>query len=606
MIAGIFESARGSRSNSADTVRKALAPEADAEVLGLGALTVGWTSPATSSSLGPVHAVVEGPADAAVLAAAYRSEGSDALHALRDEFALVTWDEDGENGLVARDPLGMCGLFFADAGGVLCFASEVRVLLRLLATRPGPDHTAVAHWIAYGSELADLTFYSGVRRLAPGSSLVLGRDWRTERYWRPAYREPPELGREEAAARLFSTIEASVLRHVDGARTGILLSGGFDSACVASVMKRAGKTPRAYSATFPEQPSVDESALIDSLLGTLGMSGVRVIVRPGNPLPAALDYLSRWELPLPSLGHFYTAPLLERAVSDGTGVVLDGEGGDEAFGFDDYVMADLLARGRIIKALSLAAGLAGGGPRARRRALAILAEWGLRGLLPYGVQQGVRQRRDPRRYAPRWMTERSARLLHDSADPWAWKRTSGPRWWAHRLHVLTDAADALGVGDYLRRRAHDAGVKMAHPLLSLDLVELALELPTDLALDGQDERALARASVKGVMPESARLRLDKSYFNALHNDCLAGEIELLRQLLLGRDVQIHAYVSPEEVKSVLLDRPPPPERRPMSGWAPPVWRLAAMETWLRAQEDPDYPEKAARTLSRPILEFAPQ
>jgi asparagine synthase (glutamine-hydrolysing) len=386
----------------------------------------------------------------------------------------------------------------------------------------------------------------------------------------------------------------------------VLLSGGFDSGYVASLAARAGLVPHAYSAVFPDQPSVDESAFIDSLTSQLGLPGARLRVHAGNPFPAALEYVSQWEVPLPSLGHFYTRALLERAAEDGIDLLLDGEGGDEAFGFEGYLIADMLRRGRVAKAFSLSSALAGPGDASTQRALRVLRDYGLRAALPQRLHSAARHRRDPRRYAPRWLSENSARLLAGNEDPWGWKRTDGPRWWAHRLHVLTTGADALGVGDYLRRRARAAGVAVAHPLMSLDLVELVLSLPPELALGGGDHRALARQSAEGLLPAEALRRTDKAYFNELHNNSLAGELEHLHELLLGSGAQIRAYVRPELVRSALLERVPPRDRRAHSGWAPQVWRLASIETWLRVQEDPSYPERSLHALnaqSRPRLEW---
>jgi Asparagine synthase len=134
-------------------------------------------------------------------------------------------------------------------------------------------------------------------------------------------------------------------------------------------------------------------------------------------------------------------------------------------------------------------------------------------------------------------------------------------------------------------------VRVAHPLLSVDLIECVLSLPPELALRGGDDRALARLSAAGVMPDSARLRMDKSYFNELYNDCLTRELGFLQRLLLDGGSELRAYVRQDVVRG-LLERAPTPERRAQSGWAPLVWRLAAVEMWLRAQADTRYPQKA--------------
>jgi len=590
VFAGIYEeTGRG----SVAAVRRALALDGgEATVRELGPLTLGWTG-AGAHEAGGLTCVVDGRVDPQAVAIAYGRHGDDAPRALRDPFALVVWDADRRRGFLARDPLGLGGLFFAGTTGGLAFATEVRTLLRLLPSRPAPDELAVIHWLVRGTEAPGRTFYAGISRLEPGARLTLEAGARSERYWTPRYSRPARLSTAEAAARLRSAVESSVVRAVGaGARPGVLLSGGFDSGYIASIAAKAGLGPHALSAVFPDQPAVDESGFIESITGELGLASSCLRVRPGSPFPAALRYVSHWELPLPSLGHFYTRALLGRAIDDGIDVLLDGEGGDEAFGFDGYLIADMLRRGRLAKAVELSRALAGPGAAHTRRSLRLLREYGLRGALPYGPHNLLRGRRDPSRGTPGWLSERSARLLAEGEDPWSWKLGDGPRWWRHRVHALATGTDGLGVGDYLRRRAREVGVEAAHPLMSLDLVELVLELEPELALGGADDRALARRSAQGVMPETALRRPDKSYFNQLHNNALAGELDYLHELLLGRGAQIGAYVRPEALRAAVLERVPPPAARPVSGWAPQIWRLASLETWLRAQEDPTYPERS--------------
>jgi asparagine synthase (glutamine-hydrolysing) len=576
-IAGIYGT--GER----EAVERALEPEGEPAVRRAGALTLGWVD-ASEHADGPLLCVAVGDVRAGDAAAVYRDE---ALNVLRGEFSLAIWDERTGRGVLARDQLGLGGLFFMRTADGIAFATEIRTLLRLVPSRPAPDELAIVHWLANGCDAPGRTFYAGVERLAPGGMLVLQDGWRSERYWTPRYVPAPHMDAREAAAVLGDEVARAVHGATGDGSVGVLLSGGFDSGYVASLAARAVRRPRGYSALFPDHPSVDETSYIERLAGDLGIETCGLAVRADNPFAAAFDYLAEWQVPLPSMGHYYARVLLSHAAQDGVDVLLDGEGGDEAFGFDSHLLADLLASGRLPSAVRLARTLAGEDGSSWR----VLADDGLRAGIPYRLHRILRGRRGATRRAPGWLSERSARLLGEVEDPWAWKRLGGPRWWAHRVHRLVDGAEALGVGDYLRRRAREAGVSVAHPLLSVDLIECVLRLPPELALRGGDDRALARLSAAGVMPDSARLRMDKSYFNELYNDCLTRELGFLQRLLLDGGSELRAYVRQDVVRR-LLERPPAPDRRARSGWAPLVWRLAAVEMWLRAQADTRYPQTA--------------
>ncbi|HSR93893.1 MAG TPA: asparagine synthase-related protein, partial [Solirubrobacterales bacterium] len=126
-----------------------------------------------------------------------------------------------------------------------------------------------------------------------------------------------------------------------------------------------------------------------------------------------------------------------------------------------------------------------------------------------------------------------------------------------------------------------------HPLIDVDLVEFALRLPPTLAVDPVLERPLLRRATQGLIPDSIRLRGQKSYFTALFHDCLAGrDLSLIRKLLAGR-AEVAAYVDLETVSRELLADPPAGARRDRN-WPWSAWRLLTAECWLRSQHDGDF------------------
>jgi asparagine synthase (glutamine-hydrolysing) len=531
-----------------------------------------------------------------LLDAAYERHGTDLPGRLRGEFVLLIHDPEAELLLLACDQLGARSAFFAASTEELRFATEVRLLLPLLPTRPAPDEAALVQWLAESALGEGRTLYRGVERLCGGRAL-LARRGRTDvqRYWRPRYAEPAAISRTEAADAAREKMEAAVRQRLpaDPGRVGVLLSGGLDSSSVAALAKRGGApsgTVHAYSAVFPDHDSIDESELIEEVAGTLGLQRTSVAVRGGSMLRGALEYQRRWELPLPAPNHFLWQPLLERAAADGNAEMFDGEGGDELWRFSPYLIADLLRAGRVPGALRTTREMLGEELfRGWRPALPYLRTYGVKGAIPPGLHRSFRRLHSPQRYAPPWLTPRSAAVLFEQRDAWDWKRLEGPRWWAFLADLLTGVRERLGVGDYMRHRAQMAGLRSRHPLIDLELVEFALGLPPQLAIDPRLERPVVRDAMAGLIPDSIRLRPGKSYFTALFRDCLAGrDLELIRELL-GGQAEVGAYVDLGAVRRELLG-----DRRPAT-WPWAVWRLVTAECWLRSQGDDGF---AARTLER--------
>jgi len=530
------------------------------------------------------------PSHEELLAAGYRRWGMGLVGRMRGDFVLLVWDGEREEGLLARDQLGVRPAFVSEVGGLLRFATEVRHLLALLPRRPQPDPAGVAHWIAVSTRPGPQTLYAGVRRLAPGEALLLSRSGaRAERYWAPRFEEPLDLPPAQLAAQVRVALEGAVRRRIaPNGRTGVLMSGGLDSSSVAALCAEvagAGEAS-ACSATFPDHPATDESELIGELRNTLRLPGLNAEVRPGGLLASALEYLEAWQMPLLGWGDFWTLPLMRAAAAEGVEAMLDGDGGDELFGPRSYLLADRLRAGHPLQALALARELPGGGAHIPRREVArVLGSVAVEGALPYRLN-AVGRAPLARREAPRWLHRRAVGDLVASDDPLAWKRLDGPRWWAHTAHGVSRGIEEAGFFEHQRRRAALAGLGARHPLLDLDLVELCLRQPPRATLDRRFTRPVLRSSMVGLLPDSVRLRPGKAWFESLVADCLTGpDRAAVWRILTKPDAEIGAFVNLGEMQRVLLDSDRELQENPFR-WMWQVWRLVTMELWLRAQASP--------------------
>jgi asparagine synthase (glutamine-hydrolysing) len=547
-----------------------------------------------------------------ILAGAYARVGDAVLDRLRGSFVVALWDPRRGRGIVARDQLGARSLFVHRMGGRTLLASELRTLLRLVPSRPGPDRIAVLDWLARSKAPAGRTLYEGVQPLRPAHFIRLEEgDAHPRRYWAPRYLPRRSLERSEAVESLRGELSGATARHLasDGT-TGLLLSGGIDSSSVAAaslpICRAQGIPMRAYSAVFPEIESADESALIDTLTEALGLGGVRMAPRGGSALAGALAFLERWELPLVSANHFVWRHLLRRAGADGVTVMLRGELGDELFGNPRYLLADHVRRGRFVSAWRLARRFPGGRERSARSIRHLIRVYGLRGAIPHPVHEAVRRRREPARYVPAWFTQGSARLYLEHHGEWQWKANGGPRWWSQLADSLTRNPEEIGALEFLRRQDAEAGLRTGHPFLDVGLIEFILGLPPEYAFDPVYNRPLLRDSLEGLMPDAIRLRKLKSFFNEIVIQALSGpDFEAARELVGAREAEIHAFVQPDLVRERFLGGPEHhPEGR--AAWMRELWQLMTAEIWLRFQSDRRLPERLTSRwrLPEPECEFS--
>ena len=262
---------------------------------------------------------------------------------------------------------------------------------------------------------------------------------------------------------------------------------------------------------------------------------------------------------------------------------------------------------------------------------ALVREYGLKGAVPHALNRALTVLPGRRHYVQQLLQPQSSALYLDMCDSWAWKQLDGPRWWAFLADLVTSSRERTG-HDYFRHRAVLAGIENGHPLLDdLDLVELVLRLPPELAFDRELTRPVLRRAVTGVVPDEVRLRQDKVDFSVLVVDALNGpDRPIVEELLGAADAELFAYVVPEKVRSLLdtplerrhrnlgpaglethddggvaplpagpgLPAPPPRASRP--------WRQRRRTVRSTASSCWDFVTRALRTASRARVSFARQ
>jgi asparagine synthase (glutamine-hydrolysing) len=377
------------------------------------------------------------------------------------------------------------------------------------------------------------------------------------------------------------------MRYAESA-TGVMLSGGLDSATVAALAAADASRPRlrTYSATFPGVPSADETPLIAELAERCALQSGRLAVRDGSAVAGSVEFLEHAQLPPSSPNLFFWRPLLDQAAADGVRVLLDGEGGDELFGAPRYLPADRLRRGRVVAAYRLINRLPGAESASRRQVLRAAAEFALRGAMPkpmrrFAARSGWEQPR-----TPSWLSASIASLHRATVDPDTWMQRGGPRWRAWLLHAIRDSTGGPQLArDHVRQRAAMAGLEAAHPLLDVDVVEFMLTVDPELSFEPHLDRPLLREAMAGGLPDSIRMRRDKSSFDAPFQRSLVRELAPISALLLEGSPRLAQYVDLGVLKREVLERPGRKFAFGGQAWALTVWRLVTAELWLNLQEE---------------------
>ncbi len=258
-------------------------------------------------------------------------KASNSLRSLDGAFAAIFWDAGNQKLVIVTDSLGMQPLYIAERDGLLLLATELKAFPAsgLIDVEMG-----LAGWGAFvslGFNIADHTQLAGVKRLEPATVMVYGPaagSLESSVYW-----SLPEPRREMKLEDVDTGEMLGIMRHeiecyASHCRSGtVLLSGGFDSRLILTLLRRLNIDCRALVLTHPEQGFGVDGKFAVRIARKLKCHNVERIFpsRDYYSSPSYLRYLVADEVAIPSMVLHMSTYLSEqikpemKAVWDGLG-----------------------------------------------------------------------------------------------------------------------------------------------------------------------------------------------------------------------------------------------------------------------------------------------
>jgi asparagine synthase (glutamine-hydrolysing) len=200
--------------------------------------------------------------DTEVIVHGYKEWGDDVLIHLNGMFGLAIWDVKSKRLILARDRMGVKPLYYRLESSRVLFGSEIRAILAVTREQPEIDPEAIGMFLQYRYVPSPFTVLKGIRKLAPGTRLVIGpdREPRLERWWTFAPSPfDPMPSDEQATEKLLELYVQAVRRQlISDVPVGLLLSGGLDSGLLLGLMKRFGNSWRTYTVGYGKTYADDE------------------------------------------------------------------------------------------------------------------------------------------------------------------------------------------------------------------------------------------------------------------------------------------------------------------------------------------------------------
>ena len=272
--------------------------------------------------------------DTEVIIHGYKEWGAEVLNHLNGMFGLAIWDVKKQRLVVARDAMGIKLIYYRITNGQLTFGSEIRPILAAQDSKPEVNPDALNLFLRFRYTPSPLTIFQGIRKLPPGTMLVVERGGCREERWYNYTPVPFSNPKEdkEATEELLELYRSAVRRHLlSDVPVGILLSGGLDSGLLLGLMNEQGGPWPAFTVGYGEIFEDDELADAKETAAVLGAVHVPVKLDQAEferSLPKIVECL---EEPIASSSIVPMYFVSQRARQD-VKVALIGQGPDELFG----------------------------------------------------------------------------------------------------------------------------------------------------------------------------------------------------------------------------------------------------------------------------------
>ena len=258
--------------------------------------------------------------DCEVILALYREKGIDFLEDLSGIFAFVLYDEERDEFLIARDPIGVIPLYIGyDDDGMVYVASELKAL-EGQCERYEPFLPGHYYWSKQ-----------------PGMQRYYRRDW---------MQYDAVKDNDASVEAIHDALESAVKRQLmSDVPYGVLLSGGLDSSVISAIAEKYSEMrieddsqtkaywPRLHSFAvgLKGAPDLAKARLVADHIGTVHHEINYTIQEGLDAIRDVIYYIETYDVT--TVRASTPMYLLARVIkSMGIKMVLSGEGADEIFG----------------------------------------------------------------------------------------------------------------------------------------------------------------------------------------------------------------------------------------------------------------------------------
>jgi asparagine synthase (glutamine-hydrolysing) len=528
-------------------------------------------------------------AAAQTILSAYQRDGVRILARLRGAFALAIAEPHRHRAIIAIDRMGIGRLAWSVSNERLSFGSSASGVARMLSATPELNQQALFDFMLSHMVPAPETVFVGVQKLLPGAAIAFtGSRVEHIKYWEPDFHRSRNTNIAELREALLPALRRAVEASEPDAQTGAFLSGGLDSSTVTGLLAGVqSEQAHAFSVGFGIA-EYDELAFARTASRHFGCQLHEYEVTADDVVRTIPQIATACDEPFGNSSAVPTLSCLQVAKRHGMTRLLAGDGGDELFGgnerylsqrvFEIYMRMPLFLRHSLLDPLA----------RFLHAKESILP---LRKFSSYVQQANIPL---PERYES-WnliYRERSDEMFDGD-----FLKLVDTRYPLMRMHEVWDSCPSPDLLDRmlwydwkfiladndLRKvswMSDLAGVQVSYPMLSEEVVDLSLQIPSGAKIQGKELRSFFKQATSEFLPPEI-ITKKKHGFGLPFGQWLKTH-SALQELVYGslESLEKRQIFLPRFLKKVTTEH----KQGHPSYYGYAIWDLVTLEQWLLAQD----------------------
>jgi len=280
--------------------------------------------------------------DTEVLLKAYIEYGEECVQHFNGMWAFAIWDGRSKKLFLSRDRFSEKPLYYFQDNDGFYFASEIKSIQSLYQTKLQVDYDYMKRYLVYGYKFlhkTPQTFFHGIREIdfASNATLDSSINFIQYKYWKPKSNQKQMTLNEAKEGSRYHLLESLKLRLRADVPLAFCLSGGVDSASLASIAKKEFNYDVATFSIIDSDERYNEYDNIQATIDDLDCKFSLIHLDFENTLERLEDLVAYHDSPVATISYLIHSMLTEKISEQGYKISVSGTSADELFtGYYDH------------------------------------------------------------------------------------------------------------------------------------------------------------------------------------------------------------------------------------------------------------------------------